>query len=144
MRGYAEDIALVRCPSCDARATVHWSEDGLRLACPACGHAKTAPWPRRHYERGPNMGYDAYEHGDAPFGAALWLEVECCGGNRLWALNERHIDYLQAYVAETQREREFPSPPGNRQLAYKLPKWMKLAKNRDEIIRSIERLRATL
>jgi hypothetical protein len=143
MRGYA-DIALVRCPSCGARATVHWADDGFRLACPACGHAKTAPWSRRHYERGPSMGYATYEHGEPPFGAALWLEAECCGGNRLWALNETHLDYLRAYVAETQRDREFPSPSGKRQLAYKLPRWMKLAKNRGEVLKTIERLRATL
>jgi hypothetical protein len=31
-----------------------------------------------------------------------------------------------------------------RQLAYKLPKWMKLAKNRGELFKTIERLRATL
>jgi hypothetical protein len=50
--------------------------------------------------------------------------------------------YISDYVAELQCNREFPSPSGNRQLAYKFPKWMKLAKNRDEILRVIERLRA--
>ena len=90
------------------------------------------------------MGYDTYDHREPPFGAALWLEAECCGGNQLWALNEVHLDYLEPYVAETQREREFPSPSGNRQLAYKLPRWMKLAKNRDEVLRTIDRLRTTL
>jgi hypothetical protein len=79
-----------------------------------------------------------------PFDAPLWLETECCGGNRLWAMNESHLDFLAAYISETQREREFPSPPGDRGLGYKLPKWMKLARNRDEILRSIDRLRATL
>ena len=59
------------------------------------------------------MGYATYEHGEPPFGAALWLEAECCGGKRLWALNETHLNYLRAYVAETQREREFASRPGN-------------------------------
>jgi len=86
----------------------------------------------------------SYAIGANPFGAALWLDAECCGGERIWALNESHLDYLAAYVAERQRERAFPSPPGRRQLAYKLPKWMKLAKNRDEVLRAIERLRATL
>jgi hypothetical protein len=47
-------------------------------------------------------------------------------------------------VAETQREREFPSPSGKRQLAYKLPRWMKLAKNRDDVLKAIDRLRRTL
>jgi hypothetical protein len=89
------------------------------------------------------MTYDTYDRGEPPFGAALWLEAECCGGKRLWALNELHLAYLEAYVAETQRERVFPSPPGDRQLAYKLPRWMKLAKNRDEVLRTIDRLRTT-
>lgn len=143
MRSFA-DTALVHCPSCDAKATVFWAGDGLRLGCTECGHAKTAPWSRRHYERGPEMSLVTYEYDDPPFGAALWLEAKYCGGNRLWALNERHLEYLAGYVAETQCEREFPSPPGNRQLAYKLPKWMKLAKNRDEVLKTIDRLRATL
>jgi hypothetical protein len=90
------------------------------------------------------MGFETYERDEPPFGARLWLEAECCGGNRLWALNERHLAYLADYVAETQREREFPSPPGSRQLGYKLPKWMKLAKNRDEVLKTVDRLRATL
>ena len=90
------------------------------------------------------MTLEAYDADWLPFGARLWLETECCGGKRLWALNERHLDYLADYVSETQREREFPSPPGDRQLAYKLPKWMKLAKNREEILRAVDRLRTKL
>jgi Zn ribbon nucleic-acid-binding protein len=139
----AADVALVHCPSCDDKAVVHWHEDGLRLGCPECGHSQTQNWPQRHFEwrQGPSWRPNADQ---PPCGAALWLETECCGGNRLWALNESHLDYLADYVAETQREREFPSPPGDRQLAYKLPKWMKLAKHRDEILRAIDRLRTTL
>jgi hypothetical protein len=38
----------------------------------------------------------------------LWPETECCGGNRLSAMNESPLD-LAAYIAETQREREFRS-----------------------------------
>lgn len=59
------------------------------------------------------MGYVTYEHREPPFGASLWLEAECCDGLRLWALNERRLEYLADYVAETQREREFPSPPAS-------------------------------
>ena len=134
------DHALVHCPSCRGRATVYRGEDGIRLACSVCGHSRTAPWRRRHYERGPlDLSPKNYNYGYLPFNAPLWLDTECCGGNRLWAMNESHLDYLAAYVSETQREREFPFG-----LEYKLPKWMKLAKNRDEVLRSIDRLRATL
>jgi hypothetical protein len=78
------------------------------------------------------------------FDARLWLETECCGGHRLWALNERHLDYLTAFVASTDRTREFPSPPGNRQIADKLPVWLVEAKHRGEVLRALDRLRATL
>jgi predicted RNA-binding Zn-ribbon protein involved in translation (DUF1610 family) len=140
------DHALVHCPSCDGRATVMHREDGTRLACPECGHTKTTTRPRDKpsWLRYRDVTLEAYDADLPPFGARLWLETECCGGNRLWAMNESHLHYLAAYISETQREREFPSPPGDRQLAYKLPTWMKLAKNRDEVLRSIERLRATL
>jgi len=53
---------------------------------------------------------------------ALWLVTECCGGNVLWALNEPHLDYLERFASSTKRDRDFPSLPGNRGLAYKLPK----------------------
>ena len=137
-------LALVHCPSCDGQAKVRPHNGGLRLSCFDCGHSAAAVPPRRHYERRPNMSLSAYDSSTPPFGAPLWLETECCGGKRLWALNEQHLDYLAAYIEEKQREREFPSPAGDRQLASKLPKWMKLAKNREEVLRSIERLRRRL
>ncbi len=73
--------------------------------------------------------------------ATAWLAEECCGGNVLWALNERHLDYLERFVGSRSRDRDFPSPPGNRGLAYKLPKWMQLAHNRDELLRTISHMR---
>jgi hypothetical protein len=59
-------------------------------------------------------------------------------------LTEPHLDYLEGFVASTNRDHDFPSPPGNRSLSYKLPKWMQLASNRDELLRTISRLRASL
>ena len=145
--------ASVHCPSCDGRAVVFWylnekttSSDlqgtyELRLSCGNCGHSQSHP--RRLNSEWQTIAPERYSDGEPPFGARLWLQTDCCG-NTLWAVNEQHLDYIAAYVAETQREREFPSPPGDRQLAYKLPKWMKLGKNRDEILRAVERLRAML
>jgi len=87
------------------------------------------------------MGQD----GRAPeLGLPLWLTAECCGGQVLWALNEPHLDYLARFVASANRDRDFPSPSGNRGLAYKLPKWMQVAKHRDEVLHELERLRARL
>lgn len=74
----------------------------------------------------------------------LWLRAECCSGKVFWANNAAHLDYLGRFVASRDRDREFPSPPGNRGLAYKLPKWMQLASNRDELLHVVARLEATL
>lgn len=82
--------------------------------------------------------------GDPWFGLSLWLREECCGGQLLWANNALHLDYLLRFIASKERDRDFPSPPGNRGLAYKLPKWMQLASNRDELLRAGERLRSRL
>lgn len=68
----------------------------------------------------------------------------CCGGELLWADNERHLDYLEAFVASTDRGNDFPSPPGARGLSYKLPAWMQTAGHREEILRVIRRMRKDL
>jgi hypothetical protein len=78
------------------------------------------------------------------FGLPLWLATECCGGHVLWAVNESHLDYLERFVSSTNRDGDFPSPSGNRGLSYKLPKWMQLAHNRDELLHSIRGLRERL
>jgi Zn ribbon nucleic-acid-binding protein len=136
LRKSFQDVALVHCPSCSAQATVRHQHGALRLTCVHCGFSQTAT----SGDCG-RLSFESYEAGRPPFDARLWLEAECCR-ERLWALNERHLAYIADYVAELQRNREFPSPSGNRQLAYKFPKWMKLAKNRDEILRVVERLGA--
>jgi hypothetical protein len=131
------DHALVRCPSCGERARIGPVAHGLRLTCPYCGHAATEPHER-------SLSFADYNSGRMPFDAPLWLSVECCGGHHLWAVNAGHLDYLRAYIGATQRNRAFPSPSGNRQLAYKLPAWMKEAKHRDDVLRTLDRLRETL
>jgi hypothetical protein len=138
------DLALVHCPACDRQAEVRPHRDGLRLTCSHCGRSETTGPRERGDKQHPALSLISINAERPPFGAALWLETICCGGNRLWALNEKHLDYLTQYVAETQRSREFPSPPGSRQLATVLPTWMKLAKNRDEVLRAIARLRTRL
>jgi len=84
---------------------------------------------------------------DLHFGAELWFQAECCGGHLLWALNLEHLDWLERYVGARLRERPSRSPSAPTAsasaLARKLPAWLKGAKHRDEILRTIRRLRAT-
>jgi predicted RNA-binding Zn-ribbon protein involved in translation (DUF1610 family) len=156
-----QDPVLVVCPTCHRRAVVRATgRRSARLVCPSCGLARTWEGTELHVlidderiilKRGPSAwvhpttrrGVDdcTLEQGVEPrFGLPLWLRTECCGGNLLWANNEAHLDYLAAYVGARLRERRpFPTP-----LSAKLPKWLKSAKHRDEVLRHIDRLRSTL
>jgi len=140
-----DDHVLVHCPECDARAVVDARSGFVRLTCPSCGFVKETQ-PRSAASRPliPHSLLAVYNDGNSMFGERLWLETTCCGGHRLWALNERHLEYVERFVRSKDRTREFPSLPGNRQLADKLPAWMVSAKHRDEVLSSIARLRQTL
>lgn len=134
------DEALVECPRCAERAVVHAASRAPRLTCAHCGYVREgdSKSPRLTWR---SVRPDARE---PSFGQRLWLAEECCGGNVLWALNEPHLDYLERFISSTTRDRDFPSPPGARGLAYKLPRWMQLARNRQELLRTISRLRSRL
>ena len=56
-----------------------------------------------------------------------------------WRKSSR--DFLERYVSADLRER---TPNANRSMASRLPRWIKSAKHRDEVMRAIRRLRATL
>lgn len=66
----------------------------------------------------------------------LWL-TETVKGQSLWAYNYKHLAYLKEYVAADLREK-------NGRLYWtmveKLPEWMKSAKNREVVIKGIEKL----
>lgn len=138
-----DDYVLVHCPKCGHRAVVDAKSGYPRLTCGACGFVKEAE-PRELGSINPRTALAVYGSGNTYFGAPLWLETECCGGNRLWALNEAHLEYLDAFVRSAQRSHDFPSVSGNRQLADKFPSWMVKAKHREEVLKSLDRLRATL
>jgi ribosomal protein S27AE len=131
---------LVECPRCSGRAVIHGAGDAPRLVCGECGYVRDSD------RRTLRLGWDSVgQDGREPsFALPLWLATDCCGGNVLWALNEPHLDYLERFVASTNRDHDFPSPPGHRSLAYKLPRWMQLGSNRDELLHSIRRLRERL
>lgn len=71
------------------------------------------------------------------FGFRLWLEIECCG-ELLWAYNLEHLQMIEEYVGAKLRER---TNKGRNSFFSKLPQWIKSAKNRDEVLRAIRRLR---
>ncbi|MFD9939456.1 hypothetical protein ACFWYW_02185 [Nonomuraea sp. NPDC059023] len=80
---------------------------------------------------------------DPFFQRPVWLQASCCG-QVLWAYNIRHLDLLEAYVAAKLRERGDRVARAPASLVERLPTWLKTAKNRAEILRTIERMRSTL
>ena len=106
--------------------------DTVELRCPGCG---ATDWFRAEASgRGDGVPRDPW------FGLPLWLRT-ACRGETLWARNESHLDFLEAYVGADLRERR---PYFNHSLASRLPGWIKDAHARDDVLRAIAKLRATL
>lgn len=138
---------LVRCPQCGARArVVPLAGETLaapvarRLVCAHCGLTKDRG-ARVYPPREQDAWYEQLE---------LWLQTPCCG-ETLWAYNADHLDFLEQYVAAPLRERAHPdgttlSRTGarNSSLASRLPAWIKSAKNRNDVVRCIGKLRRML
>ncbi|MBS1796689.1 MAG: hypothetical protein JSS81_22855 [Acidobacteria bacterium] len=140
---------LVVCPKCAGLARVLIDRDELekmskkkidrlrnllfaprRLVCLSCLHRDY----RKCTQIAVGGGVDWY------FRLPLWLDVPCCG-ERLWAYNRQYLETLENYVGAKLRERTIE---GRRSFLSKLPTWIKLAKNRAEILRAIEKLKAKL
>lgn len=100
----------------------------VRLRCTGCGAESDAPL---HWAPMPPG-----EAHDGLSGLPLWLQT-ACRGQVLWALNADHLEWLRGYVAAELRER---IPRRNASLASRLPSWIKLARNRDEVLRCLDRL----
>lgn len=128
---------LVHCPQCDRCATIR--ESPARLICRHCGYVKEEV---RWNSLGPNTSDESI---------SLWLQRPCCG-ETLWAFNSSHLLWLESYVAAHLRERKHQNLEDkpdenwcrNSSLASRLPRWMTSAKNREEVLRNVEKLKQQL
>lgn len=147
------DRFLVRCPRCSRRAEVfaplgyYDFHAPRRVSCFACSYTRRwmgdeTLWKSfdDYYRSG--SGDAIYVGGpyDWYFGFPVWLQTPCCG-HVLWAYNSEHLSFLRRYVSAELRER---SVMRNTSLASRLPKWMKTAKNRDAVLKGLDRLDALL
>ncbi|MFI6346491.1 hypothetical protein [Streptomyces sp. NPDC050560] len=140
---------LVRCPRCAAAARVVPAPDappeepGLfeprRLVCTGCGLSRT--WSGRSVAFSSGTSQPAT---DPYFGLPLWLQTETRHG-WLWAYNPEHLDLVRRFVAASLRERVPWYDHGRKMtLVARLPRWVTRARNRDEVLRAVDRIRATL
>jgi hypothetical protein len=76
----------------------------------------------------------------------LWLKADF-RGNVFWALNGEHLDLLERVIRSELRERPIYNGrrlPLTTRMPFNLPSWLLSAKNRDDLLRLIERLRNTI
>jgi hypothetical protein len=148
---------LVVCPRSAAQA---WVRDRgpaatprVALTCPHCGlsqfwaaaepgtpHSVTAADPQRYPPGVVAIGAPV----DWYFHLPLWLQTSCCG-ETLWAYNAAHLDFIEDYVRATLREHARGEHGWrNQALGNRLPRWMKDGKNREDVLKCVERLREKL
>ncbi|PNG23401.1 hypothetical protein C1J00_04140 [Streptomyces cahuitamycinicus] len=142
------DHVLVRCPKCAGTAHVApmapVAGGGAlsvftrrRLVCRACGLSRDAVGGRLCLYRGRGEAKDPY------FGLPLWLQTEMRHG-WLWAYNPEHLELIRQFVQAPLRERAPFDGQVRMTLVARLPTWIKSAKNREEVLRAIDRIRSSL
>lgn len=150
------DAILVRCPACAHLADVVPRPDTAaaadtgtapgpsiwaprRLVCRHCGKAKDRE--RSVLAFHPDRREPAT---DPYFDVRLWLQSETRHG-WVWAYNPEHLDLIRRFVQASLRE-GIPWHDHGRKMTVvaRLPAWMKRARNREEVLRAISRIDATL
>lgn len=126
--------ANANCGNCGSRRTfsktVNKYQDRIEVKCTNCEQRKKY---KIHY----SLTYaDSKQATDPYFGLQLWLQIPF-GNYILWAYNFEHLEYLKNYVGAKLRE---AARGGKYSLIWKLPNFIKVAKNRDKILKAISRL----
>lgn len=142
---------LVECPKCDkmSRVAPSLNEEHIRLSCQHCGYIKNwcsiQPGTRIYTQDHTQWGKGIIGIGDSVdwcFHLPLWLKIPCCN-HILWAYNYEHLKFIENFIGAKLRERTNDETYGwrNQSLSSRLPKWMKESKNREQVLKAIEKLK---
>lgn len=129
---------LVVCPKCGKKAftRVDYENNSARLFCENCGYNKQKTTDAAVFGHSGNWQLSA----DSYFDAELWLKASF-KNNVFWAYNLSHLEYLEKYISANLREHKDRS---HFTLVEKLPKFYHEAKNREALLKIIERLKTLL
>jgi uncharacterized protein YlaI len=138
------DDIRVKCPKCGAAGRIARIDTApartkalafapRRFQCSACSHR--VEWRGNAVMIG--GAHDPYLR------LPLQLQTRTRHGV-LYAYNAAHLDWIEAFVAAPLRERRIDRGMANRSIASRLPTWIKAAKNRDDVLRALGRLRRCL
>lgn len=107
----------------------------VHVPCPHCQSDNVVQVQKR--ESGVWMMPRITEGREPLFGLELYFK-DSYRGHSVWALNRDHLNYLLQYIAADLRERPHYGYP--RTASYRLPRYMKEAKNREGLIRLLTRM----
>ncbi len=141
---------LVVCPNCTGKALVRADDFDtpkyeislVKVVCTSCGYNKTLENISKRIDekqkRGKVLIFGAPV--DPFFHLPVWLQTDF-SGELLWAYNLEHLDFLAAHVGAKLRERN-GFKFNVKSIGARLPRWMTAADNREEVLRTIEKLKA--
>ena len=131
--GYMQGYVGRNCGHCgsDVNYTSEPTKDtppNILLKCDICKKEKEYPISWYRYKE--DKPIDPY------FGLELWLQIEI-KDNILWLYNLEHLEYLKEYVEAKLREDD-----GRHKYSMitNLPTWVKSAKNREIILKKLDKL----
>jgi ribosomal protein S27E len=114
----------------------------LNIRCPFCKSMQQAE-VQKNLTRPAVLYYVEVRNGVEPlFGYPLYYQTSF-GDEIIWALNREHLIYLIEYIEADLREdgeTAFMDFPGTKTQSDRLPKFMKLAKNRQPIVKLLKRM----
>ena len=140
LNDYLREVHCV-CPKCGGKGVIYaeskysmpWFPFNIRFICGNCSHRITIKHKlnfRRFTKYNPAWGFEPY------FGYALRNQIKI-KGHTLCLLSPEHAQHIAHYVAAKDR----PSPQNTKwAMVNRLPKWVKLAKNRRIVLNKLSKL----
>lgn len=107
----------------------------IKLKCPVCNQIKE--FTPKITEVAFGFNTDSNVARECWFKAEIWYQKEF-GKAIFWAFNTGHINYLENYIKADLRERN-NNGSYNKTLVSRLPKFVKEAKNREKLLKIIEK-----
>lgn len=128
----------VICISCSERIViqeenVEHQRESVNVKCP---HCKTSQKTNPRYTNSQVITSPVYNGKDPFFQLPLWYTANF-KGEQFWALNQDHLLDLKEYIGAKLRKRHDGSFSS---MLERLPTWMKEAKNREALLKLIQKL----
>ena len=126
---------IVECPACNkkARASISSDAEYASILCDYCGYNKRASTSQVVGNSKVQISMAAHQF----FGAKLWLTAPF-KSDVFCAYNYTHLEYLESYIASKLREHKDRT---HFTLLEKLPKFYHEGKNREALLKIIEKLK---